>query len=106
MKAKIALVAIVLSAFAAPVPADERHHKPAASAAMADGEVRRVDREGQKITIRHGPIPSLDMDQPMTMVFRVRDPAVLERLKPGDKVRFQAEKVDGAYTVTRIEPAK
>ena len=75
------------------------------SPAMADGEVRRVDRNARKLTIRHGPIPSLEMDQPMTMVFAVSDPALLERVKPGDKIRFQAEKIGGAYTVTKIEPA-
>ena len=108
MKAAIAIVGFILAALAAPLHADERHHKPAAAAAsaMADGEVRRVDRDAQKITIRHGPIPSLDMPQAMTMVYRVKDPALLDQVKAGDKVRFQAAKVNGAYTVTRIEPGK
>jgi Cu/Ag efflux protein CusF len=74
----------------------------AASAELADGEVRRVDRETRKITLRHGEIKSLDMP-PMTMVFRVSDDALLEKLKPGDRVRFNAQLVDGNYTVTRIE---
>ena len=77
----------------------------AQTAQLADGEVRRVDREQQRLTLRHGPIPSLDMPQ-MTMVFRVRDPAMLDGLKPGDKVQFDAEKVGSHYTVTRIEVAK
>ena len=72
---------------------------------LADGEVRRVDLDAKKITLRHGPIQSLDMP-PMTMVFQVKDPAMLERVKPGDKVKFSAEKVGGAYTVTSIEKAQ
>jgi Cu/Ag efflux protein CusF len=76
----------------------------AAPAKLAEGEVRRVDREAKKITIKHGPIASIDMP-PMTMVFQVRDPAWLERVKVGDHVRFRAEKTDGAYLVTAIQPA-
>ena len=75
------------------------------AAAMSDGEVRKVDQEQRKITLRHGPIPNLDMP-PMTMVFKAADPAMVDRIKAGDKVRFSAEKVGGEYTVTRIEPAK
>ena len=71
-------------------------------AALSEGEIRRVDKEAKKLTIRHGPIANLDTP-PMTMVFQVKDPAVLDQLKPGDKIRFQAEKLGGAYTVTRIE---
>ena len=74
----------------------------AQAATLVDGEVRRVDREAKKLTIRHGPIQNLDMPA-MTMVFQVKDPAMLDQVKAGDKVRFEAEKVGGAYTVTRIE---
>jgi len=77
-----------------------------AQAEPADGEVRKVDKDAQKITIRHGPLPSLDMPQPMTMVYRVKDPAMLDRVKPGDKVKFEAENVGGAFTVTKIEPVR
>jgi Cu/Ag efflux protein CusF len=73
--------------------------------AMADGEVRKVDKEAKKLTIKHGPMPALLMP-PMTMVFHVKDPALLDQVKPGDKVRFQAEKLGGVFTVTRIEPAR
>ncbi|HWA36344.1 MAG TPA: copper-binding protein [Burkholderiales bacterium] len=76
-----------------------------ALAQPADGEVRRVDKDAQKLTIRHGPLPQLDMPQPMTMVYRVKDPALLDKVKAGDKIRFEAEKIGGAFTVTRIEPA-
>lgn len=84
------------------------HPAPAASAAksaLSDAEVRKVDLDAKKITLRHGPIPNLDMP-PMTMVFQVKDPALLQGLKTGDKVRFSAEKIGSAYTVTGIEAAK
>jgi Cu(I)/Ag(I) efflux system protein CusF len=74
----------------------------AAQTSLAEGEIRKVDKEARKLTIRHGPIPSLDMP-PMTMVFQVKDPALLEQVKAGDKVKFEAEKTGGAYIVTRIE---
>ena len=77
-----------------------------ALADMTDGEVRKVDKDAQKITIRHGPMPSLDMPMAMTMVYRVKDPAMLDTVKSGDKVKFEAEKVNGAYVVTKMEPAK
>lgn len=73
-----------------------------ASAALADGEVRKVDKDAQKLTLRHGPIDNLGMPG-MTMVFQVQDPAVLDRVKAGDKVRFAADKIGGTFTVTRIE---
>jgi len=76
---------------------------PSTSADMADGEVRKVDKENKKMTIKHGEIKNLDMP-PMSMVFQVRDPALLDKLKPGDKIRFSAEKLEGAFVVTGIEP--
>ena len=73
--------------------------------AQIEGEVRKVDKEGRKLTLKHGPIPTLDMPG-MTMVFEVKDAAQLDSLKPGDKVRFAAEKIDGQLVVTRIEPVR
>ena len=75
---------------------------PAFAQQLADGEIRRVDKEAKKLTIKHGPIANLDMP-PMTMVFQVKDPAMLDQVKAGDKVRFQAEKAGGQYVVTKIE---
>ena len=75
------------------------------AAALAKGEVRKVDRNAKKLTLKHGPIAKLEMP-PMTTVFQVKDPAVLDQLKPGDKIKFSAERIGGAYTVTRIEPVK
>lgn len=72
--------------------------------ALTEGEIRKVDKDAKKITIKHGPMPSLDMPA-MTMVFQVRDPAVLEQVKAGDKVKFEAQKLGGAYTVTSIQKA-
>ena len=71
---------------------------------MTDGEVRKVDKEAGKLTLRHGPIESLDMPG-MTMVFRVADPKMLDGLKSGDKLRFSADRVQGAITITAIERA-
>ena len=78
---------------------------PDSGQAMTSGVVKKVDKGAGKVTIRHGPIGNLGMPQ-MTMVFRVKDPAMLDRLKEGDEIRFVAEKVDGAITVMRFEPVK
>ena len=84
----------------------ERGHKYDGMAAnMTDGEIRKVDKAAKKITIKHGPLTNLDMPA-MTMVFQVKDPAVLGEVKQGDKVKFQAEKLGGAFTVTKIEAVK
>ncbi len=72
---------------------------------LTEGEVRRIDKDAGKITIRHGEIKNLDMP-PMTMVFQVKDPAMLDKVKAGDKVKFLAEKTGGTFTVTQIEPEK
>ena len=69
---------------------------------MSSGEIRKVDKSASKITIKHGELKNLDMP-PMTMVFQVRDPALLEKVKAGDKVRFVAEQKEGALVVTAIE---
>lgn len=69
---------------------------------MSDGEVRRVDKEAGKLTLRHGEIKNLDMP-PMTMVFQVKEPALLEKVKSGDKVKFRAEKAGSGYVVTALE---
>jgi len=78
----------------------------AQSSTMADGEVVKIDRSAGKITIKHGPIKKLAMDEGMTMVFRAEDPALLKQVKAGDKIKFDAENVNGQYTVTNIEKKK
>ena len=72
---------------------------------MASGEVKKVDKEAGKITIKHGPLANLDMPG-MTMVFRVKDASMLNQVKAGDQIKFMAEKVDGALAVTKLEPSK
>ena len=102
------IVAFVLAAAALPAAAQSSDHtahheaKPTATTPMVEGEVRKVDKEAGKLTLRHEPIPNLDMPT-MTMVFVVKSPAMLEKFKAGDKVRFAAEKIGGQYTVVQIE---
>jgi len=73
-----------------------------AQAVPVDGQVMKVDEPAGKITLKHGPIKNLDMDA-MTMVFRVKDVAMLKAVKVGDAVKFEAERVNGAITVTKIQ---
>ena len=90
---------------------DAKKEMPAAggamsgAAAMTEGEIRKVDMDNKKLTIKHGEIKNLDMPG-MTMVFQVKDPTILDKVKAGDKVRFKAEKAGGAIVVTDIQPAK
>ena len=79
--------------------------KPAAAGDMTEGEIRKVDKDTKKITIKHGEIKNLDMPG-MTMLFQVRDPAMLDMVKAGDKVRFKAEKAATGIVVTEIQIAK
>jgi Cu(I)/Ag(I) efflux system protein CusF len=76
-----------------------------ASSHQVNGEVVKVDKSAGKITMKHGPIKSLDMDA-MTMVFRVADPAMLDKVKAGDKVKFEADRVNGAITITSMDKGK
>ena len=77
-----------------------------AQAPMVNGQVTRIDEAAGKITLRHGPIKKLDMNEGMTMVFRVQDPAMLKRVKVGDNVRFDADRINGQFTVTKIEKVR
>lgn len=78
----------------------------AAQAASISGEVKKIDEGAGKITLKHGPAKSLGMDEPMTMVYRVRDPALLKQVRVGDKVSFEAEETAAGYTVTKMQKAK
>lgn len=87
----------------------ETHHpKPTANAErparLTDGEVRKVDKEAKKLTIRHGALDNVGMP-PMTMTFGVTDPSMLDQVKVGDKVRFAVEQRAGGITVTKLERA-
>ena len=99
MKRIPAIIFAISTAFAMPALAQ----KP--SAALANGEVRKVDKVAKKLTLKHGPIPNIDMPA-MTMVFPVKDPALLDKAKPGQKVKFQVEMIGGTATVTQLEPMK
>lgn len=72
---------------------------------MTEGEIRKIDKDSGKVTIKHGEIKNLDMP-PMTMVFRMKDAAMLDKVKVGDKISFSAEKLNGNFTVTELEAAK
>ncbi len=106
----LAVAALACGAAFVPGPAAiaESHPPKAAATTPAsdytEGEVRRVDKEAGKITLKHGPIANLDMTA-MSMVFRAKDPTMLDQVKVGDKVRFKADKIQGALTITEIRPA-
>jgi Cu(I)/Ag(I) efflux system protein CusF len=77
-----------------------------AETAMVSGQVTKIDEPAGKITLKHGPIKKLNMDEGMTMVFRVQDPALLKKVKVGDKVKFDADRINGQITVTKIEKTR
>ena len=92
------LFALIALALALPLSA-------LAAGDMTDGEVRKIDLEAGKLTLKHGEIKNLEMPG-MTMVFVVKDKAMLDKLKPGDKVQFKAINEGGKFTVTEIQPAR
>ena len=98
MKLRIGVAFVAAALTLAPL-AWASSHQPAS--AFTHAEVRKVDKDAGKVTLKHGPIANLDMPA-MTMVFRVKDPAMLDQVKAGDKVRFRAEKLQGAYTVVEL----
>lgn len=95
---------LALALLAGLVPASS-HAADRPATALSAGEVRKVDREARKVTIKHGPIENLKMP-PMTMVFRVKDKAMLDGLAPGTAVRFRAEEAEGGYVITKLQTAK
>ena len=70
---------------------------------LSEGEIRKVDKEARKLTIKHGELRNLDMAA-MTMVFQVKDPAMLDQVKAGDRVRFKAERKGASLVVTELQP--
>ena len=110
MQFKTLVVAMAIglgTPYAASADGDHKdaHAPSASSAAMTTGEIRKVDKDANKITIKHGPIQNLDMPA-MTMVFQVKEPALLDKVAVGDQVKFAVEKSGGALVVTRIEGGK
>jgi Cu(I)/Ag(I) efflux system protein CusF len=98
------VVAIALVAFSA-AAATCAPVLAGAHQALVEGEVTKLDQSAGKITIKHGPITKFDMDG-MTMVFRANDPSMLKAVKPGDKIKFDVDKINGQITVTKIERGK
>jgi len=98
MKGIFAILALVFALALAP--------KTATAQALIDGTVTKVDASASKITIRHGPIKKFDMDDGMTMVFTAKDTSLLSKVKAGDKVKFDADNVNGKFIVTKIDKAK
>ena len=97
---------VAASAYAqAADPAKATGGTAAPGAEMSDGEVRKIDKGSRKITLKHGEIKNLDMPG-MTMVFQVKDAAMLDTVQAGSKVKFRADRVDGNFVVTSIQPAK
>jgi len=75
------------------------------AASMSEGEVKKIDKSAGKLTIKHGPIKNLDMPA-MTMVFHVKDPAMLAQVKAGDKISFSADNIEGQLTLTQVQVKK
>ena len=100
-KTLIAMTTLLgLMAAAAPSMAEDAKKLP-----MVAAEVTKVDDSAGKLTLKHADIPNLDMTG-MTMVFKANDPAMLKSVKPGDRVKFTADKINGQLTVMSIEQAK
>lgn len=98
---------LLIAALTLAAPLHAVHAAPTAAQAsvMSDGVVRKVDAANGKVTLKHGPIVNLEMPG-MTMVFRVKSPDLLKNVKAGDAVKFHAEEINGAFTVTDIQPAR
>jgi Cu(I)/Ag(I) efflux system periplasmic protein CusF len=94
----VAALAIWLSASA--------HAALAQADDYVNGQIIKIDEPAGKITLKHGPIKKFDMDEGMSMVFRAGDPAMLKAVKAGDRVRFVPDRVNGQFTVTKIEKTK
>ena len=92
--------ALVMMLSLSPLPAS------AQTADLVNGLVTKIDESAGKITIKHGPLKKFGMEGEMTMVFRAADPTMLKAVKPGDKVRFLPDRINGQFTITKIEKAK
>jgi Cu/Ag efflux protein CusF len=99
MKNRPLVLALALIMLAAAIP------KPAL-AQMVDGQVIKIDKSAGKITLKHGPLKKFDMEEGMSMVFRVQDPAMLKSVKVGDKVKFEADRINGQFTVIKMQRGK
>jgi len=106
MTKKMLMTAAFLFTIGAPVLAIAQSGPvQAQTASLIEGQITKIDPEAGKISIKHGPIKKFDMDG-MTMVFRAGDPAMLKAVKEGDKVKFDVDRVNGQFTVIKLEKAK
>jgi Cu/Ag efflux protein CusF len=96
---KLRMTVLVVGLLAAPLVAR-------AQSTTTDGRVIKIDQAAGKVTIKHGPLKQFEMDEGMTMVYRADDPAMLKNIRVGDKIKFVADRVNGQFTVTRIEKAR
>lgn len=101
----IALSSLFSGLVVAQTSPDQHTMELSAKPGLTDGEVRKIDKEAGKLTLRHGEIKHLDMP-PMTMAYKVKDAAWLDQLKAGQKIRFITDPADGGMTVLRYELAK
>ncbi|MES2899335.1 MAG: copper-binding protein [Pseudomonadota bacterium] len=83
----------------AATPADAVAGQP-----KSEGEIKKIDKDTGKLTVKHGPLANLDMPA-MTMVFKVKDPAMMTQVKTGDKIKFTVEKINGAFIITEMKPS-
>lgn len=113
-KAKLTLLAILLAPMMAFSHGADMHldavqqqaaQADTSAAAMSEGEIRKINKETGKVTIKHGPLQNLDMPG-MTMLFRLQDPAMIDQIQEGDKIRFVADKVDGSFVVKSLQVEK
>ena len=114
-KVKLMMLAMLMAPMLAFSHGDDMHldaaqDQPAgtstsATEAMSEGEIRKINKETGKVTIKHGPLQNLDMPG-MTMLFRLQDPAMLDQIKEGDKIKFVADKIDGTFVVKSLQVEK
>ena len=105
MKITVLICSLAMAGFALSLQAQTNANPPVSASTpqeMATAEVRRVDKEAKKVTLKHGPIKSLDMP-PRTMVFQVRDERLFDKLVAGEQIRFSAEQLQGAFVLTSVE---
>lgn len=104
--AKLALAAAILGSASFGIYAAPESTTPTSTAQadsqMSEGEIRKIDKDAKKITIKHGELKNLEMP-PMTMVFQVKDPEMVDIVKQGDKVSFVAERLGGRFTITKLQ---
>lgn len=111
-QAKLTILAILMAPMLAFAQNDHTHHDDVQAqttqsdktetAAMSEGEIRKINKETGKVTIKHGPLLNLDMPG-MTMLFKLQDPAMIDQIKEGDKIKFVADKVDGTFVVKSLQ---